>query len=344
MRSLSALIAREFTSNPGMSLAMLVTLTNLRMTRWRSSLVAASLLLLVGCATKRMSPANVAKLLTHIDSVNSFNGAMSHYECTGPQRDWDYICDVRYDPQPGSSRKPTIQRVGLTLAMKSCEGPECRPEYRGKPVFNRSVLPEDGPVPSRAELSEWIKAQAENASQPRRAVTVASPPEQPVLLQATPNRPTIIFQPSAPPRRNFSIVYYDDKFLFAARHYGSAGDPGGNTAAGLFVHSKEKSRWIVVNAISTAGGRFGTSVSNDPQARKRLSIASVGWDFTHYAQRPYIEQPLRTSGSIAFPEVIEYNASTDRYTLRYLTSWRVPSAETVLYIRRPDLVGAFAKP
>ena len=163
------------------------------------------------------------------------------------------------------------------------------------------------------------------------------------LLQVSPNRPTIISQPSDPPRRNFSIIYYDDMFLFAERNYGTAADAAGNTVPGLFVHSKEQSRWILVTAISTAGGRFGTSASNDPEARKRLRMASVSWDFTAYAQRPYIEQPLRTSGSIAFPNVIEYDGPGDRYVLRYFTSWGVPSAETVLYISRADLVGAFAK-
>ena len=179
-------LSREFTSIRGISFATVVTLTNLHMTRWRSSLIAASLLLIVGCATRGMSPANVAKLVTHIASVNSFNRVMSHYECTGPQRDWDYICEVRHDPGPGSSGKPTSQRVGLTLAMKSCDSPTCRPEVRGKPVFNESILPKDGPVPSKAELSALRKAQAENASLTHHThgtVTIPSTTKQPVLAQ-----------------------------------------------------------------------------------------------------------------------------------------------------------------
>jgi hypothetical protein len=155
-------------------------------------------------------------------------------------------------------------------------------------------------------------------------------------------RPTIVAKPSDPPHRNFRVIYYDEAFLFAARNYGDSRDFGGNTEPGLFVHSKEKSRWIQVAAISTAGGRFGRSTSDDPEARKKLSIAQVAWDFTGYAQRPYIEQPLRTSGSIAFPERIEYDAATGRYELGYLSSWGVPSAVTVLYINRADLIAAFA--
>jgi hypothetical protein len=162
------------------------------------------------------------------------------------------------------------------------------------------------------------------------------------LLQGSAGRATIIAKPADPPRRDFHIVYYDEAFLFAARHYGSSGDVGGNTEPGLFVHSKEKNKWIQITAISTADGSFGKSTSEDPDASRRLRMASVGWDFTGFALRPYIDQPLRTSGSIVFPETIEFDSGTGRYELRYLSSWGVPSAETVLYVRRADLTEVFA--
>ena len=155
-------------------------------------------------------------------------------------------------------------------------------------------------------------------------------------------RPTIVAQRSGPPQRNFYIIYYDDKFLFAARHFGDARDFGGNTEPGLFVHSKEHSSWIQVTKISTAGGRFGTSHSDDPEAQKRLRFASMGWDFTRYATEAYVPQPMR-QGALTFPEKITYDPNTDLYKLRYLTSWGGPSAETVLYIKRSDLTAAFAK-
>jgi hypothetical protein len=72
-------------------------------------------------------------------------------------------------------------------------------------------------------------------------------------------------------------------------------------------------------------------------------MASVAWDFTAFAQRPYIEQPLRTSRSIAFPDRIEYDSSTGRYELRYFSSWGIAAAETVLYVHRADLLSAFSK-
>jgi hypothetical protein len=165
-----------------------------------------------------------------------------------------------------------------------------------------------------------------------------------VMLQAAATgRATIVAKPSEPPRRNFRVVYYDESFLFAARNYGDARDAGGNTEPGLFVHSKERDSWVQITAISTTDGRFGKSTSDDPEVSRKLSLAPVAWDHTQFSQVPYVEQPLRTSGSIVFPERIEYDGRSGRYMLRYLSSWGVPSAETVLYIRRADLIEAFAK-
>jgi len=141
-----------------------------------------------------------------------------------------------------------------------------------------------------------------------------------LLPAAQAERTTIIAHRSDPPMRNFRIIYYDDAFLFAGRDFGSANDPRGNTEPGLFVHSKQANRWIQITSISTAGG-----------------------DFTAAANVPYIRQPLRTSGSIAFPGVIEHDTPNDRYVLRYFTSFDVPSAEVVLSIKRADLRAAFTR-
>jgi hypothetical protein len=72
-------------------------------------------------------------------------------------------------------------------------------------------------------------------------------------------------------------------------------------------------------------------------------MSQVGWDFTAMAQRQYIDQPLRTSGSIVFPDRIELDRGSGVYELRYMSSWRIPTAETVLYISRAELVAAFER-
>jgi len=155
-------------------------------------------------------------------------------------------------------------------------------------------------------------------------------------------RPTLIANPSIAPIRNFLFIYYDDSFLFGFRHYGDHRDFGGNTEPGLFVHSKQHNRWIQILQISTLGGRFGKSNSDDPEVQKRMEFASVGWDYTRYANLPYMEQPPK-SGFLNFPDQIKYDSSKGRYELRYNSSWKIPSVETVLYVDRKDLVDAFAK-
>ncbi|HKF54398.1 MAG TPA: hypothetical protein VKJ45_03105 [Blastocatellia bacterium] len=165
-----------------------------------------------------------------------------------------------------------------------------------------------------------------------------------ILFQAGPApRPSIVAKPAIEPIRNFLFIYYDDSFLFGFRHYGDSRDFGGSSEPGLFVHSKEHNRWIQILQISTLGGRFGKSDSDDPEVRKRMEFVSVGWNYTRYAHLPYIDQPMHTSGSLNFPELIKYDSSTGQYELRYNSDYKIPSVETVLYVDRKDLVDAFAK-
>jgi hypothetical protein len=107
------------------------------------------------------------------------------------------------------------------------------------------------------------------------------------------------------------------------------------------VHSKAHDRWLRIEKVSTRDGRFGTSRSDDPEAQKKLHKIPVAWDFTPYRDKPHIELPLRTSGSIAFPDRIEYEAKSKRYKLRFFSKLKIDSAETILYIPRADLLAAF---
>ena len=145
------------------------------------------------------------------------------------------------------------------------------------------------------------------------------------------------------PRRNFAIVHYDADFLFARRNYGNATDVGGNTRPGFFVHSNAHNRWIEIRSVSTKDGRFGKSWTSGPGDSIRMLMVSVSWNFTYLADQPFADLPLMTSGSIVLPDSIAYEPSTGRYMLDFMSSWRdVPAARTVMYIRRGDLVDAFA--
>jgi hypothetical protein len=154
---------------------------------------------------------------------------------------------------------------------------------------------------------------------------------------------SVLTKPCEPPVRNVQVLFYDELFLIAARTFGDRRDPATTTEPGLFVHSKSRNRWLQVVAISTAGGRLGRSWTDDPQAQRRLRNAPVGWDFTPFAGRPYIDQPLRTSGTVVFPDRIAFDEASGQYELRFYSAFGVQSAETVLYVKRADLLDAFTR-
>jgi hypothetical protein len=156
--------------------------------------------------------------------------------------------------------------------------------------------------------------------------------------------PSIVARVVDPPTRNIRTVYEDGAYAFVARDYGDARASGGNTEPGLFAKSKVRRTWIQIAAIATAGGRFGTSKSDDPGARLKLMMSSVGWDFRPLANQPFADQPLRTGSSIVFPDRVVYDVAGSRYELHYHSSWAIASAETVLYVKRRDLDDASAPP
>ena len=75
---------------------------------------------------------------------------------------------------------------------------------------------------------------------------------------------------------------------------------------------------------------------------KKLMMISVGWDFSSFASQPYADMPLRTSGSIAFPDKIEL-LEDGRYKLSFMTKTGVRAAATHLYVSRDDLEKEFEK-
>jgi hypothetical protein len=164
-----------------------------------------------------------------------------------------------------------------------------------------------------------------------------------VLLPAMAFAQAVVMSEAHPGTRNTSVIYYDDSFLFMSRNFGDQRDPRGNTVPGLFVHSKAHDRWLQIHELSTKDGKFGKSSSEDPEENKRLQMSQVGWDYTAYAQKPSIELPLKTAGSIAFPEAIDFDAKGDRFKLSFYTSWKIESAATRLFLSRKELIEQFDK-
>ena len=131
---------------------------------------------------------------------------------------------------------------------------------------------------------------------------------------------SVVTKADSPGTRNTSVVHYDDRFLFLARNYGDHRDFHGNTEPGFFVHSKAHDRWLQILRVSTKDAKFGKSQSDNPEENKRLMKSSVGWDFTAYTNKSWIDLPLKTSSSIAFPDKIELDATGDRYKMSFFTS------------------------
>ena len=102
-------------------------------------------------------------------------------------------------------------------------------------------------------------------------------------------------------------------------------------------------RWVQVSNISTTDGKFGNYFTDDSGAKKRLQFSQVVRDFTKFAALYCMEQPLHTSGSIEFPDSVSYDETTGKYDLRYLSAFRVATAEAVLYFKRSDLIQGFKK-
>jgi hypothetical protein len=154
---------------------------------------------------------------------------------------------------------------------------------------------------------------------------------------------TVVTKFSGAPTRNTYVIYYDDSYLFLARHYGDHRDFGGNTEPGLFVHSKARNVWLEIVKVSTKDGVFGKGWSDDKEEQKKLLMISVGWDFTSLAKQEYADMPLRTSGSLCFPDKIELHEDGKKYRLGFMTGTGVKSAATYLYITRADLEKEFEK-
>lgn len=139
-----------------------------------------------------------------------------------------------------------------------------------------------------------------------------------------------------------SVLFYDDEFCFVGRGYVSSEDSSREIEPGIFVHSKRHNRWLRLTKITTEGGIFGTSCSNNPEDQKKLVMASIGWNFTGLKNAAYAELPLRYNRALAFPK-ISFDSTSGIFQFGFMADWDIPSARTYLFFKRKDLLEAFDK-
>ncbi len=111
-----------------------------------------SLLGITACA-KELTPDEVEALVNEQFNASQARMQDSTFQCANGERDWAYICEVRFEPRPGSHDKKamTWKKVGLIKAGT----------LKGRPLYNLVHLPDEGPTPSREE--EFALRQAEAA-------------------------------------------------------------------------------------------------------------------------------------------------------------------------------------
>lgn len=130
----------------------------------------------------------------------------------------------------------------------------------------------------------------------------------------------------AEPKWHFQ-VYADASYRFVFRHYGSKGE----YVPGFFARDLSRNRWLQLTELSTEHARLGVSPDfNDIRLM-------VGWDFRGLASAEYAQLPLKTSGSIVFPDRVTFDPSTKLYRLDCNSELNRDASLTSFWVRKADL-------
>jgi len=152
---------------------------------------------------------------------------------------------------------------------------------------------------------------------------------------------TVQTQYSGNPRQINAVLFYNDEVCFVLTGYFGSKDEARKFNPGVFVHSKKHNRWLKITKVSTEGGTFGNSYSNNPKDQEKLIMAAIGWDFAPLKDEKYAALPLQSNGLRTFPQDISYDPKSDAYRLGFMTDWDIPSVRTYLFFQRKDLLDAF---
>ena len=144
-------------------------------------------------------------------------------------------------------------------------------------------------------------------------------------LQKT--RASVILVEVSQPTDLRPVIFEDDEYGFWSRNYGAKGE----FTPGLFVFSKAANRWMRIDKLSTVGAKLGRAPTLEE------GICSVGWNYSGLASADYADVPLRTSGSLNFPDKILYDTTASAYRLQFNSSWGIEAVLTEFVVRKDDL-------
>lgn len=141
-------------------------------------------------------------------------------------------------------------------------------------------------------------------------------------------------------------IFEDDDYLFTSRDYGNKGE----YVPGFFVYGKTKNKWLEIKKLSVEHAKLGYSspfpseIRIDEKTGEKFFVVNpknpklpAGWDFRRFKNASYIDVPLRTTGSIMFPDKINYVENLKAYQLNFSSSYNIEEMLTQIWIKKADL-------
>ena len=137
-------------------------------------------------------------------------------------------------------------------------------------------------------------------------------------------------EPATIPVQKDRVEYEDDAYQFVEQDYGGKGE----LTPGFFAFSKRHKTWMKIMEISTTSAKLGSS--------RNLPMISVTWDWSRLASQPFVQLPLMTSGSIAFPNRITFDQRTGYYRMEITNGDFATPDPTEFLVLKADIDSAFA--
>lgn len=141
------------------------------------------------------------------------------------------------------------------------------------------------------------------------------------------SRPTIITAACNEEPLWHKKIYEDADYLFVIRDYGKA-----EYIPNFFVYGKKERKWIEIKKLSTEHAKLGRSPS--PTAKTALQAS---WDYSALKNVNYVNLPLRTSGSINFPDKITYDTENKTYSFDFNSTAKLEEMLTQFWVLKKDL-------
>jgi hypothetical protein len=121
-------------------------------------------------------------------------------------------------------------------------------------------------------------------------------------------------------------LYEDEHYRFVFRHYGNA-----EFVPGFFAYDLKRKRWLEITELTTELARLGRSP--DPNEVPLM----VGWNFSDLSKSEYTQLPLKTFGSIIFPDRITFDPTTKLYRFDCNSALNREESLTSFWVRQADL-------